>query len=274
MTQFGFFPRRLQRTQSVSNVSTNAWYSILDNSGASFATSIFNSGTSGFNLSSKNFASTGNYSLKISADVLTGCPSSARAVTVNVNLSLPLLLLSFNGDYQNNHITFHWSTTNETNVSHFELERSDNGYDFYKVASIPFRDNGSQVANFDYGIAGQLFNPMSFRLCIVDDNGSRQYSRSIILKPGQLITGVVSVSPNPFSEITAITYIAENNSSLHCTITNAAGQLLWSEAKKAVKGTNIFPLQQLSFLQPGIYYLSITNMENKEKNVLTIQKIK
>lgn len=261
-------------TYAVSNVSAGAWYSILDNSGASFATSIFNSGTSGFNLSSKKFTSTGNYSLKVSADALTGCPSSERAISVNVNLTLPLLLLSFNGDYQNSHMTFHWSTTNEASVSHFELERSDNGYDFHKAASIPFRDNGSQIASFDYGIAEQLFNPVYFRLSIVDDNGSRQYSRAILLKPGRLTTGIVSVSPNPFSETTSITYVAENNSNLQCTITSAAGQLLSSVAKKAVKGVNTFPLQQLSLLQPGIYYLSITNQESREKNVLTLQKLK
>lgn len=257
-------------TYGISNVAPNAWYSLTDNTGLSFALSLLNSGSTSFNLTSKAFTVPGQYNLKISADALTGCPSSSRAVSLNVNLTLPLTLLNFGGEYKQNASHFNWSTSNEVNTSHFELERSTDGTDFTTAAIILFIDNNRTVESFDYTIPGQLINPAYFRLKIVDNNGNFQYSKTILLKPQPDKAGIISVTPNPFMDQLTICYTTENKTEIACTITNVAGRIVHASRRQIAKGTNLLSLQQLSSLPAGIYFLSV---QDKQTGITTMHKI-
>ncbi|MBO9657815.1 MAG: T9SS type A sorting domain-containing protein [Chitinophagaceae bacterium] len=262
-------------TYSISNVTAGAWYSISDNSGISYALSLLNTGSSSFNLTTKNFASTGIYNLKISADGLTGCPLSSRSVSVNVNLILPLTLLDFSGRYQNKSSYFSWITTSEENTSHFELERKDNNTNEYiKAAAIPFTDNNSGRNTFSYALQGELTAATNFRLKIIDKNGASQYSKSVQLEPEKQEQGVSSISPNPFSDQLIIAYTARTSGAVNCTLTNASGSMINSSRHETAKGSNMIRLQQLSQLPAGTYFLTVQDVQTSVKKVHRVQKVR
>lgn len=257
-------------TYGITNVVPGVWYSLIDNSGISYALSLLNLGTTGVNLTSKAFATPGIYSLKVSADALTGCPSSARSVSVNVNLTLPLTLLSFSGNYQNNASHFDWSTTNEVNTDFFELEKSDNGSSFTVVGKIPFADHNKAIETFEYTLAEALLKSAYFRLKIVDKNGSSQYSKTIMLKPDADKANTVSVNPNPFTDQVTIYYTSPARSEITGIITNAAGNTVNKFQMAISKGVNVLSVSQLSRLPAGLYFLSI---QDNQTGVRTVQKI-
>jgi hypothetical protein len=236
----------------------------------SYALSLLNLGTTGINLTSKAFAAPGIYNLKVSADALTGCPSSARSVSVNVNLTLPLTLLSFSGNYQNNTSHFDWSTTNEINTDFFELEKSVDGSGFTAVGRIPFVDHNKATETFEYMLAEALLKPTYFRLKIIDKNGSAQYSKTIMLKPDADKTNTVSVSPNPFTDQVTIYYTSSARSEITGVITNTAGNTVNKFQMAIAKGVNVLAVPQLSRLPAGLYFLSI---QDTQTGVRTIQKI-
>ena len=262
-------------TYSISNVTPGAWYSVSDNSGISYALSLLNTVSSSFNLTTKNFAGTGIYNLKISADGLTGCPLSSRSVSVNVNLVLPLALLDFSGRYQNKSSQFNWVTTSEENTDHFELERKDNNTNEYtKAAAIPFTDNNSGRNTFSYTLQGELTDATNFRLKIVDKNGASQYSKSVQLEPEKQDQGVSSISPNPFSDQLMIAYTARTNGAVICTLTDAAGSMVTSSRYETAKGPNMIRLQQLSQLPAGTYFLTVQDVRTSVKTVHRVQKVR
>ncbi|MCG2612759.1 T9SS type A sorting domain-containing protein [Terrimonas sp. NA20] len=261
-------------TYSITNPGTGLWYSLSDNSGLSYATSVLNNAVSPFNLTSTSFAASGTYLLKISADALTGCPAGSRSVTVNVNMVLPLVLLNFSGDYQDNRSVFNWSVAEAVNVSFFDLEQSTDGYAFQRTAQIPYRGNGIATTAFSYILNEKLTSTNYFRLRIVDTDGSYKYSRTISLTPHTTTLGTALVSPNPFTGSPYLSYTSDKSTRIQCVITNIVGGRMVSEDRQVNKGINQLSLLAFERLPAGFYLLSVTDKATGEKQTIKLQKEK
>src|SRR4029079_5823249 len=58
-------------------------------------------------------------------------------------ITLPVNLVSFNGELQGGATLLNWRTATEENTSHFEIERSLNGTSFEKIGSVTATGNSS-----------------------------------------------------------------------------------------------------------------------------------
>jgi len=261
-------------TFAIANPVAGLWYSLSDNSGASFAPSLLNNAAVPFNLTSLSFAVSGTYQLKISADALTGCPASSRAVQVNVNMVLPLQLLNFSGDYRDEKSLFNWSVAHAVNVSFFELEQSEDGAVFQKAAHIPYQDNGSSTSAFSYQLNEKLTRTNYFRLRIVDNDGSFTYSRTISLAPLATNTVTASVSPNPFSGAPTLRYTNDKPGRIQCVLTTIGGSRVLTEERQVQQGTNLLSLPSIGRLPAGFYLLSITDQATGHQTTIKLQKEK
>ncbi len=259
-------------TFTVNNVSAGSWYAVADNSGISYATSSYRPGSGSFTITSNTFMTPATYSLKLSADALTGCPASFAAASVTVNAALPLLLLDFNAAYNDGQLFFNWSTTDEKNVNHFELEESSDGSLFSLLASIPVQTTADLVHHYHYELKKQLLHASYFRLRIADSDGKMQYSRVILLKPGTWQNPAVKVMPNPFKDVLNITYTAQKNDELRLLLTDVTGHVIKKIEKEVISGENNIGMNDLGNLQPGIYFLTIYNKDNTAKTFLKLQK--
>jgi trimeric autotransporter adhesin len=112
--------------------------------------------------------------------------------------ALPLTLLSFNGKVQQGLGWLQWQTTDEVNVSHFEIERSTNGVSFDVVGrSVANNRLGRQQYQFtDSGFALLPEGPVFYRLRMVDKDGSYRYSPVVKLHH-EAPQMVVKAYPNP-----------------------------------------------------------------------------
>jgi len=261
-----------QVTYSLSNVNANAWYSLVDNTGASYTTSSYRTTTAGFSLTSDVFISQGNYSLFLVADELNGCPPTTVAASVSVNITLPLRLLYFNGRYINSQSQFTWETTDEINVSHFELEQSINGSSFTQVAIIPVQSSNSTIQKYSYNKDGALQQAVYFRLKIVDIDGRSQYSGVIVLKPGESITSKLTAMPNHFTDKAWLKYSSEKTGNIEVMIYSADGRILSKFRQPVTKGDNIFEVNATQKLAAGVYYVQVLGVENTNRHSATIIK--
>lgn len=119
---------------------------------------------------------------------LPGVPDAV----ITLSAPLPLTLLSFTGSRQNNDAVLQWRTENETNLSHFEVQRSTNGADFITAGRVPA--GGSLYTLIDPGV----FNTQPlvyYRLKSVDIDG--RFTYSAILKLSRSENGLLTVFPNP-----------------------------------------------------------------------------
>lgn len=87
------------------------------------------------------------------------------------------------GKMDNNLIYISWQTTAETNTSHFELQRSDNGKDFEPIETITAGRISKNTRNYQTTDEGySTIQPkMYYRLKTVFTNGKESFTNAIML---------------------------------------------------------------------------------------------
>jgi plastocyanin/uncharacterized protein YneR len=248
---------------SVSNTTVNSWYALTDNSGVSYAPSAYRTNTSNFSLNSATFTAAGTYNLKLSADLLTGCPAASTNTTIQVNSLLPLHLVGFSASYAAGKFLFSWQTQDEFNVSHFDVEESADGIFFTTLVNQPAKNNSGIINNYKAEKKGQLIRPTHFRLKMTDLDGSVQYSEISTLKP-DVNGSMFSISPNPFKHELRLKYSAAKNSGVQVSIFAANGVLAFTEHYTVSAGTNSLKIDNLRLLPNGVYYIVISDDKNRQ----------
>ncbi len=71
------------------------------------------------------------------------------STAINTN-PLPINLVSFKGECRKNNIILQWTTSSEVNNDYFELERSENGYEYYKIAKIDGSGTSNSWIDYSY----------------------------------------------------------------------------------------------------------------------------
>ena len=117
---------------------------------------------------------------------------------------LPLKLLSFTAQKENNHVLLNWQTTNEVNVSHINIQRSTNNNEFITIGKVnssccsySFTDN-SPLSTVNSGLS-----TIYYRLEIIDKDGSKTYSEIRNVEFGIRTLGI-RIYPNPAKEFVTI----------------------------------------------------------------------
>lgn len=161
---------------------------------------------------------------------------------------LPLELLNFSGESKNNNNYLNWQTTNEKNISHFEIERSLDGVSFAKIGQIKSNNRETTAINkyvfTDYNVEENT--NFYYRLKQVGNNDKYQYSTVIALNTNNQRSKSILIYPNP----------ANTSLNVDCKkgfqIYNAIGQLV-KENKQATTQVEI------SDLPAGVYILKTDN---------------
>lgn len=110
---------------------------------------------------------------------------------------LPVRLISFNGKTHTEGIRLDWLTTHEVNVDYFDIERSDNGQDFGKLAKVSARGGSNQPQSYNMVDATPLKGMNYYRLKMADRDGKFSYSPIIQVENRMMDFTGISISPNP-----------------------------------------------------------------------------
>lgn len=125
-------------------------------------------------------------------------------ITGSSNDPLPLSLVSFVAGKDQSEALLKWTTANETNVSHFELERSWDGQAFTGISRTTAQNNASNQYQYKdklSRVVARPFHTVFYRLKMVDRDGKFKYSSVEALKWTGLQNSQVSVTPNPFRDL-------------------------------------------------------------------------
>ncbi len=111
--------------------------------------------------------------------------------------SLPIELVAFTGFLESKAVFLQWKTVTETNNSHFEVEKSSDGYNFYKLSAVPSKGlNGNSTSLLVYNeIDSDIKHPLYYyRLKQVDFDGTFKYSNKIFVR---VYPTEFKIYPNP-----------------------------------------------------------------------------
>lgn len=94
----------------------------------------------------------------------------------DMTLPLPVELIEFNGDYYNAGIRLFWSTASETNNDKFEILKSFDGINYFKLIAINGRGTTSFTSNYEYVDYDVCDKIVYYKLKQVDYDGlSKEY---------------------------------------------------------------------------------------------------
>jgi len=185
--------------------------------------------------------------------IRTGITSFSPFGIMNNNATLPLTFLSFSAQKCNtNQVCLTWKTSNEQNVSHFEIERSTDGINFTTIA---MKHGNNQVQNtyaaIDDVSAIQSMKKIYYRIKEVDNDGRSKQSNINLV---QLDSKGVSLYPTLVSSSVTI----QNNSGekMQLLLLSADGRVISQQL--ITKGTNIISTEKLT---AGLYIYKITGMD-------------
>lgn len=180
----------------------------------------------------------------------------------NLLYPLPLTLISFSGNVTEcGHAKLNWQTAKERDFSEYQIEQSNDGVSFNKLASIPARLSAIN----EYSFTAQQNDGMSYyRLKITEATGKIEYSKIITI---EMNCGRSSVHlyPLPFSN-TLIIQSQEHLKALH--VFDVSGKMI--EMKYTRQGNNLY--LDGSRFPAGIYLICVTKNDGTVEDLKAIKK--
>jgi len=190
--------------------------------------------------------------------------------------ALPLKLISFNGKHVSNGNSLSWLTTNEVNVSSFDVERSYNGADYSSIGNVAAKNiSGEQQFQYSFVDNVKLKDKAYYRLKIIDKDGKFTYSNVVIITAAHSFN--IKVSPNPLSANSKLEFDLDESSNVNITVINAFGQTVTTLVDGfKTKGQHTILLSGSSFntnkLAAGVYFLKANINGALSTQQLVVQK--
>ena len=169
--------------------------------------------------------------------------------------SLPITLDYFKGVQINRKNQLNWKVYCTSTEARFELERSNDGVHFSKIATI-VADQLRCNQPFDYTDENPVPGADYYRLKIIDNNGKTDYSNTVLLSLKTLPFELISLNPNIIAkENTVLKINATERSEILLVINDFSGRRLNTQNVMVTPGLNQFTINT-SGLAPGAFQLT------------------
>lgn len=184
----------------------------------------------------------------------------------------PIRLSEFKGQLSGSDGSLNWKTLSEENVSHFEIERSVDGANFFYRGSVTAAGNTSQEKQYGYvdKTVTSLGAPIVYyRLKMKDTDGAFDYSRIIAININNK-QAVVMLYPNPAKETAILMISVTRKEKITYTIIDKVGNSVRQKNITVEKGSNSIPID-INSLAAGVYTISLQGQFTNTKLKLVRQ---
>ncbi|MEL6593848.1 MAG: cohesin domain-containing protein, partial [Bacteroidota bacterium] len=123
-------------------------------------------------------------------------PLTVNGGTVGVGTSFPVEMLDFQATAQDGNAKLEWITASETDNHYFEVQKSENGVDFFAIGTV--EGAGTTQEHTYYQFEDQITaSKLFYRLQQVDFDGSASLSDIVELNTNQSENDWIQIYPNP-----------------------------------------------------------------------------
>jgi uncharacterized repeat protein (TIGR01451 family) len=183
----------------------------------------------------------------------------STAVIGPLGAPLAVKLLSFDGNGSDKKVVLSWITESEINNDYFDVERSEDGVHFTKMATVD--GNGTTASKHTYGYTDNMLTNSAvfyYRLKVVDINGKSSYTKIIIVKlNNSLSTEKISVYPNPFTDNVKVFIKSTTVQTALLKMISMDGRELNVKKITLDAGSNVVVWNGMQALPKGTYILDI-----------------
>jgi Leucine-rich repeat (LRR) protein len=203
----------------------------------------------------------------------TACFGSAAAQPITVNVStlpLPVELKSFTGTAQEGMNKLAWETAMQSKLSHFDVERSENGNDNWTKLGKIAAQKDSKAALFYAFDDAQPLSVSYYRLVAVDLDGTFKHTKTLSLTQKTAKLSIEKLYPNPVGNNLQVRFNAPQSSNLTMTVADVLGKVVITKIVTANQGGNI-ELIDMSIVPNGIYFFSLNDGKTHQMQRLVKQ---
>jgi hypothetical protein len=182
---------------------------------------------------------------------------------------------SFDARVAEGHVSVNWQTAKESNLDYFTLERSSDRLKFEKVASKFAYGNSEKQQNYFLIDQAPIVGNAFYRLRYTSFKGESDVSNVISVHSDaiQATLGITKVEPNPFKDNFSVVFKCDREESIKVKLTSISGQLMHTETVEPKTGEeNYFEYADAASLQPGIYFLSLSQAK-EQKTIKLIKRL-
>lgn len=189
----------------------------------------------------------------------------------NNNSPLPVMLSHFNSTCENGGTKLSWETASEQNSSHFNVQRSRDGYNWETVNTVGAAGNSTSLSSyevFDDAVSGET---VYYRLQQVDIDGKEELfgpiSSSCDFEENAMI-----VYPNPSNDNFNVRFTSTSNvDGAFLQIADLNGRTVIKRAISINTGQSVFSFTNTK-LRPGTYIIYVIGSEEKfSRQILVVQ---
>lgn len=181
---------------------------------------------------------------------------------------LPTELIKIWTESKTNFIQVDWWIGSEHNVSHYNLERSEDGVNFELISTLAAAGNSETQLSYQYDDYTVNRNQLYYyRYRVFDLDGTSEYSPIV---QGKLMsisqdfsTESVYIYPNPSSDNLNIGIASSKERNLKIEVYNSIGQLVYNERSSIEKGNSVLPISLEQWVT-GMYNVKITDVTSEE----------
>jgi len=172
------------------------------------------------------------------------------------SLALPIELLSFTSECNQENLLLKWSTATERNNEYFTIEHSLDGINWKLLTTVAGAGNSNELINYSFSPLGIKEEVSYCRLKQTDYDGQFKYSEIIVLNNCGANVPELSVYPNPASETLNLTFSGDKSKIVSISIYNIFGEMIYFSNTYQSKIT-------LDKKYNGIYFLHL-NLDSQK----------
>ena len=195
------------------------------------------------------------YNFSINAEAASASPDRFKIVFRTATV-LPVEIIKLTAAVYGEDVVLHWQVENETNMSRYEIERSEDGRLFTKIGEVPATNTGrGQYQFIDQEV---LSGYRYYRIRSIGQDGRTTLSQVVRVKLENEAAGI-SVYPNRVKN--GKIQIQMKNAAggkYQLQLTNAAGQVVWKSEKDFPGGSGLLIFDISGKMARGIYHLLIS----------------
>ena len=144
-----------------------------------------------------SLSDTTNFDFSVTSDLLSKDSGRFMLVFQRATTALPVTFVSITANRNQEHnISVNWSVENEINISHYEVERSNDSRTFDKIATQAVAINNGGSATYSYLDNNSFLSDNFYRVKAISQNGQIQYSKIVKVASGNKQPSI-SIYPNP-----------------------------------------------------------------------------
>lgn len=190
---------------------------------------------------------------------------------------LPIELISFTTNTNQNNIQINWATASEINNDFFTIERSTNGINFVVIETIEGAGNSSLELNYETKDYSPIYGTSYYRLKQTDYDGQYSYSDIVsVFWNGQssVTEGELNIYPNPYQggDLILSTENIDAGKNITVSVYDTNGKIIYNTntVNPYNQGINLTTIQNRN-LSKGMYFVSVSYDQNVSRIKLVIE---